>query len=99
MSTSIEIMQVKNIYEKIAPHFNNTRVYTWNWINTFLKTLPIDSVVYDIGCGNGRNMNYNNLKFIGIDNCENFIKICKEKNLEVINANIINIPLKNKVNN
>ena len=52
------------------------------------------SLVYDIGCGNGRNMLNKNLNFIGVDNCKNFIKICTNKNLNVIDANIINIPLK-----
>ena len=31
-----------------------------------------------------------------ITNCKNFIRICKQKNLNVIESNIINIPLKSK---
>ena len=94
MLTNIEENQVKNVYEEISNHFNNTRVYKWSWVNDFLDSLNEFSLVYDIGCGNGRNMNHekNNLKFIGLDNCENFIKICKNKNLNVVNGNIINIP-------
>ena len=67
--------------KKIAKHFNDTRTYKWNWVNEFLDSLNNNSIVYDLGCGNGRNMvvSNNNLKFVGIDNCENFIKICKEK--------------------
>ena len=61
----------------------------------FLDSLKSNSVVYDLGCGNGRNMNHGSLKFIGIDNCENFIKICIKKNLEVVNSNITKIPLQN----
>lgn len=95
MSTKIEKSQVKEIYEKIAEHFNNTRVYTWSWIEEFLNKIPINRIIYDIGCGSGRNMSNKNFNFIGIDNCENFINICKKKNLNVVNANIINIPLDN----
>jgi SAM-dependent methyltransferase len=94
-SSQIELDNVKNIYEEIADHFSNTRVYKWTWVNNFLNNLKKNSIVYDLGCGNGRNMNHGSLKFIGIDNCENFIKICKERNLEVINSNITNIPLNN----
>ena len=48
-----------------------------------------------MGCGNGRNMMYNNYKFLGIDNCQGFIDICREKNLNVLQANMMNIPLPN----
>ena len=95
-NVDIENTYVKNIYENIANHFNNTRVHTWCWIDDFLNKLNLNSVVYDIGCGNGRNMLKKNLHFIGIDNCNNFVKICHKKNLNVINANMINIPLKDE---
>ena len=94
-SSQVELDNVKNVYEEIADHFSNTRVYKWTWVNNFLNKLKNNSIVYDLGCGNGRNMNHGSLKFIGIDNCENFIKICKERNLEVINSNITNVPLNN----
>lgn len=93
--SNIEETHVKNVYEEIAYHFSDTRVYKWSWIISFLDSLNSDSLVYDLGCGNGRNMNHGSLKFIGIDNCENFIKICSEKNLKVINSNITKIPLEN----
>jgi alkylated DNA repair protein alkB family protein 8 len=96
--SSIEQTQVKEIYEEIAEHFDNTRLYKWNWVNEFLNNLRKDSLVYDIGCGNGRNMinnNAKNLNFIGIDNCENFVKICKSKNLNVLCENMTSISLAN----
>ena len=93
----IEKTKVKDVYEDIAKHFSNTRVYKWTWVAEFLESLPNNSNVYDLGCGNGRNMvnSKNNLNFIGVDNCVNFISICKDKKLNVINSNITNIPLKN----
>tara|TARA_A100001011_G_C14311707_1_gene845916 strand:+ start:783 stop:1403 length:621 start_codon:yes stop_codon:yes gene_type:complete len=95
MLTNTEEKYVKDVYEKIAQRFNHSRAYKWNWIEAFLQKLNKNSLVYDIGCGSGRNMMYEGLNFIGIDNCENFIKICQSKNLNVINANSINIPLEN----
>ncbi len=93
MLTETEQKYVKDVYENIAERFNHTRAYKWKWIDDFYKTLDKNSLVYDIGCGSGRNMDYDGLNFLGIDNCSNFIKICKSKKLEAINANIINIPL------
>ncbi len=95
MLTSIEEQYVKNVYEKIAIRFMHTRAYQWKWVTDFLEKLNKNMLVYDIGCGSGRNMNFEGLQFIGIDNCDNFIKICKSKNLDVINSNIIKIPLEN----
>ena len=94
-NNNIENIYVKSVYENIANHFDNTRAYTWPWIDEFLNKLEPYSSVYDIGCGNGRNMLKKNLHFIGVDNCENFVKICHKKNLSVINANMTKIPLQN----
>ena len=91
--TQTEEKYVKDVYENIAERFNDTRSYKWSWIDEFLSKLPPNSNVYDLGCGNGRNMNFDGLKFIGIDNCKNFIKICQHKKLDVINCNILNVPL------
>jgi len=93
---NIEETNVKDVYEKIANHFSHTRVYSWSWITEFLENIHSkneNSLIYDLGCGNGRNMNFKNLKFIGIDNCQNFIKICKSKNLNVIKSEITNTQL------
>ena len=99
MLTSVEKQYVKDVYENIAERFTHTRIYKWEWIDRFFEKLTKDSLIYDIGCGSGRNMNYDGLRFIGIDNCDNFIKICKSKNLDVINANVTNIPLENNTAN
>lgn len=96
-NNKIESEHVKDVYEKIAMHFSNTRVYTWDWIRDFIERQPSNSVIYDIGCGNGRNMiqdRKNNKKFIGIDNCGEFLKICRERRLDVVEASMVNIPLK-----
>ena len=94
-SNNIEDIYVKNTYELIAKHFNVTRVFTWSWITDFIDSLELNSTIYDIGCGNGRNMNFPNQNFIGIDNCTNFINICKNAGKNVINCNMTNINLPN----
>jgi len=94
-NNNFETTYVKEVYEEIAPHFSHTRSYKWSWVIDFLDSLKTDSIVYDLGCGNGRNMDHGSLKFIGIDNCESFVSICKSKNFSVINSNITKIPLDN----
>jgi alkylated DNA repair protein alkB family protein 8 len=96
MLTNIETTNVKDIYEEIAKQFSDTRVHKWSWVNEFLDNLKENSLVYDIGCGNGRNMNHNknNITFIGMDNCINFINICAQKKLNVVNGNITKIPFR-----
>ena len=85
---------VKDTYEEIAEHFNMTRVFTWKWIKDFINKVPYKSIIYDIGCGNGRNMIGNHHTFIGIDNCNKFVDICKKKGNLVLNSDMtqINLP-------
>lgn len=96
MTTHTECVNVKQVYEQIAPHFNSTRTYKWSWVSEFLDSLKTNSLVYDLGCGNGRNMSHQNLHFIGVDNCENFLSICRTKQLDTLYANIVSIPLKDE---
>ena len=82
MTTKIEIDYVKQIYEYIASEFNVTRSYKWSWITNFINSLSRESLIYDIGCGSGRNMDYENYNFIGFDNCFSFINLCRTKGLK-----------------
>jgi len=91
--TCYEIDNVKNVYDIIAPEFNQTRGYYWQPISDFINELPNNSLIYDIGCGNGRNMTYTNHRFIGIDNCQKFVDICKNKGLDAICNNMTDIHL------
>jgi ubiquinone/menaquinone biosynthesis C-methylase UbiE len=88
----LENNSVKHIYNQIATHFDSTRHYRWQWITEFISSNPIGSTIYDIGCGNGRNMLYPNYNFIGVDNSESFVKICLEKGLNVFYAEMDNLP-------
>lgn len=81
------------VYNQIASEFSDKRFCRWNWIDKFLNNFEKKSLILDIGCGNGRNMTFPNLNFIGIDNCPNFIKICREKKLNVMESDMVQIPL------
>ena len=96
MQTMLEKTNVNEVYEEIAEHFDDTRVNKWSCVQDFLNKLKPNSLVLDLGCGNGRNMNHENINFIGVDNCENFVRICNAKGLDVINSNMTKINLENE---
>lgn len=90
-----EITNVKNIYENIANEFSEKRMTKWDWIDNFIYSFPKYSTLLDLGCGSGRNMEYSNYNFYGIDNCINFINIAKNKNLNVLLSDMVQLPFNN----
>lgn len=85
--------KVVETYNNIANDFSLTRRKTWNSVAKFIDTFEEDSLNGDIGCGNGKNMLYNNkLNFKGMDICDEFIKICLDRKLDVIKGCITDIP-------
>lgn len=88
---SVEEIYVSSVYTQISKHFDNTRHYKWNWITNFIEKTEENSIILDMGCGNGRNMNYNR-NIIGIDNCKEFVDICKSKGYNVIQCDITVTP-------
>ena len=55
---SIEEIHVKKVYNTIASEFDTTRYRPWSCVEDFLDNIPKESVIGDIGCGNGKNMMY-----------------------------------------
>ena len=97
-----EYEMVENVYNKISEHFNYTRSYKWCWVKDFIKNYSKEHILYDIGCGTGRNITNNNSEknenhpyCIGLDNCKNFIDICNSKGLSVCLGDMLNIPFNN----
>ena len=77
-----ESKHVKDVYNKISMHFDKTRYHTWPKIQQFTDSFKPNSKVADVGCGNGRNCNLrSDCIYHGYDNCEGFVKMCKEKNI------------------
>lgn len=87
---------VSKVYDKIADEFHITRTYTWKWVDEFVSSIPENSLIYDIGCGNGRNMQAKHVEFIGIDQCMQFVELCNKQGLNAICANMCSIPLTSK---
>ena len=93
MTLNYELNNVKNIYDQIANEFDVTRTYNWPWINTIMDSFTEKSLIYDIGCGNGRNMKYIKHNFIGVDNCEKFVDMCNNNNMKAIYSDMTDINL------
>ena len=86
-------MDIKTVYNNISKEFSRTRYKVWPEVGNFIDSFEINSFNGDIGSGNGKNMLHRqDIKFIGLDNSIEFIKICKERNLEVVEGSILNIP-------
>lgn len=88
-TTSIEDENVRDVYERIGKHFDATRSYQWSWIERFRANYSSTHTLYDIGCGNGRNMGENT---IGVDTCDVFLELCRAKQLSVVKADMTHLP-------
>jgi SAM-dependent methyltransferase len=86
--------EVITAYNNIAQDFSRTRFTVWDALKIFLDNLKPNTTLADIGCGNGKNMLYRkDINCIGVDLCENFVKICNERNLNVSLGSVCNIPI------
>lgn len=84
-------------YNKRANDFSSTRNSVWKCVRDFGEKIKHQSDVLDAGCGNGKNMIYLKKKtsnIMGFDNCDKFVKICKERHLDVSNFDILNFDIK-----
>ena len=88
----------KEIYNMIADEFDIYRVKVWPCVSEFLKNFNSNSMILDIGCGNGKNIVGNpHLNFKGIDFSEKLVSICQSKNLDVLLASMTSIPYKDNM--
>ncbi|CAL1390367.1 unnamed protein product [Linum trigynum] len=89
----IEKKYVHRVYDAIAPHFSSTRFAKWPKVASFLNSLPLGSLVLDAGCGNGKYLGLNpDCFFIGCDISEPLVKICADRDNEVVVADAVNLP-------
>jgi ubiquinone/menaquinone biosynthesis C-methylase UbiE len=99
--------QLIETFDEIAPHFDVTRYKPWPESKRFISTLPKNSMVLDLGCGNGRNSIYlakEGMRVIGIDFSLGLIKIAKNKlewkeilsHVNLLQGDIASLPLKNE---
>ena len=93
----MEQKHVYDVYDRIAPHFSHTRYKAWPKIEQFLKALPHHSVVYDVGCGNGKYLPINpNLIMLGTDRSLGLLQTAQEKSeaFELFAADSLKLPVR-----
>jgi len=88
-------------YDKIAPHFSQTRNFLWPEFKFFEHYLKPKQKILDLGCGNGRLSQLileKNCDYLGMDNSERQLKEGKKlfPNLKFQKGDLTNIPLKNE---
>jgi tRNA (uracil-5-)-methyltransferase TRM9 len=84
---------MSTFYELHAADFSRSRFRIWPHIKEFLDGLQPNSIVLDIGCGNGKNMLYrNDIHVTGLEQSEELCKICRSRNLDVIQGDARRLP-------
>lgn len=96
----VERQHVHKLYNAIARHFSGTRHSPWPSVRDFLQGLPPHSLVFDLGCGNGKYMvptvtdPPGQLACIGADISTGLTAICGERGLNALTADGLAVPLR-----
>lgn len=82
------LLQVKETYNTIAQEFSDSRNFAWHEFEFFVPYLKSGAEILDLGCGNGRLLQYLNKRtlgwkqpafhYVGIDNSEKLLKNAKK---------------------
>ena len=88
----IEKQYVYNVYNSISEEFSSTRQYAWPCVKKFINSLPIYSLVCDVGSGNGKNMFRNDLEYFATDISEYMCELSSKKTNNVCQSNILSLP-------
>ena len=81
-NSKLIIRQNREVYNKIADHFSDTRSFLWRDLEPLSTFVHDRDSILDIGCGNGRLYQLFtdlSIAFTGIDIAEGLIEIAKEK--------------------
>jgi tRNA (uracil-5-)-methyltransferase TRM9 len=75
------VKQTKDVYNRIASHFSNTRKHSWTELEDLVKYTKDGDKVLDLGCGNGRLYQLFqdlSIDYTGLDLSEELIKIAQK---------------------
>ncbi|KAL3216051.1 hypothetical protein MRX96_033228 [Rhipicephalus microplus] len=94
----LETEHVYKVYENIAEQFSDTRYKQWPRVAEFLDSLEQGSLLLDAGCGNGKYLTHHSkLVKLGFDRSQGLCNICRQRGLEVLQADTLQIPFRNGV--
>ncbi|XP_017007976.3 tRNA (carboxymethyluridine(34)-5-O)-methyltransferase ALKBH8 [Drosophila takahashii] len=94
-AVTLEQQNVHEVYDKIADHFSETRHTPWPQVAEFLDSFDPQSVVLDIGCGNGKYLGCNpQLINIGCDRAQGLLAVGRRKGQNVFRCDCLGVPVR-----
>ena len=101
-SLSLEKEYVYTTYNSISRQFDNSRFCMWPEVTKFLDSIKSGSLIADVGCGNGKYLDYRVKDCIvfAYDISEELLKISKNKRNITINytqGTILNLPYRDNL--
>lgn len=91
----IEHEHVSQVYDEIAKHFAHTRNRPWPEVKKFVSELPQNSLVLDLGCGNGRNLRAcHHVIDMGTDLSFPLCQIAVKRKRPIFCSSALNIPIR-----
>ncbi|XP_056417882.1 probable tRNA methyltransferase 9B [Hyla sarda] len=92
-ASRLERQHVHNVYEKIAPYFNDKRYKAWPKVQEFLLAQEPGSLVADIGCGNGKYLHINSQTYkVGCDYCLPLVEAARNQGYEAMVCDGLRLP-------
>lgn len=89
---------IANMYDQISQTFDVSRVRIWKNVQKFLSQQDKRCVLFDAGCGNGKNSLYamqKNYEVVAIDISEKLVEIASQKGITVYKKDIFDIDYEN----
>jgi len=91
------LRKTKEDYNKIADEFSQTRGSLWEELNKFKDLVKNGEKILDLGCGNGRFLEFfrdKKIEYMGVDSSEKLIDIAKKKypNFQFLVADALSLP-------
>ena len=62
------------VYDQIAKEFSATRIHPWPLVKGYIGSLPSNTCLLDVGCGNGKNQFRKDLTHVSVDSS---IEMCR----------------------
>ena len=97
LPTEIEQRFVLDTYREIAQSFDNTRAYLWECVKMAIANLTPNSVVLEVGCGNGKNLkaiDRPDIIKIGCDVTDYFVQVSQGPNIDTFVATNLALPFR-----
>jgi ubiquinone/menaquinone biosynthesis C-methylase UbiE len=88
-------------YDNIAKEFDSTRKGEWENFSLILPYVKNNDYVVDLGCGNGRLLNFleknRKIKYLGVDNSKTLLELAKKHYNKALflHADILDLPIEN----